>query len=166
MEEKNFDPETCTIDELKAVIEKYKNEEEYYNTMQLSAKTFINSVYGVFGTEWFNLANTDIAESITLQGQDLIKFSVIEINKYINEFWNKDYEGHKRIADRLRNIFGDVFKYDEFLELAKRNSLKINTLQVYGDTDSAYITLQPIIDACCIPADQQQKNIQSGKENL
>ena len=155
MEEKNFDPETCTIDELKAVIEKYKNEEEYYNTMQLSAKTFINSVYGVFGTEWFNLANTDIAESITLQGQDLIKFSVIEINKYINEFWNKDYEGHKRIADRLRNIFGDAFKYDEFLELAKRNLLKINTLQVYGDTDSAYITLQPIIDACCIPADQQ-----------
>ena len=136
MEEKNFDPETCTIDELKAVIEKYKNEEEYYNTMQLSAKTFINSVYGVFGTEWFNLANTDIAESITLQGQDLIKFSVIEINKYINEFWNKDYEGHKRIADRLRNIFGDAFKYDEFLESAKRNLLKINTIQIYGDTDS------------------------------
>jgi len=155
MEEQNFNPETCTIDELKAVIEKYKNEEEYYNTMQLSAKTFINSVYGVFGTAWFNLANTDIAESITLQGQDLIKFSVIEINKYINEFWNQDYEGHKRIADRLRNIFGDAFKYDEFLELAKRNVLKINTLQVYGDTDSAYITLQPIIDACCIPADQQ-----------
>ena len=155
MEEQNFNPETCTIDELKAVIEKYKNEEEYYNTMQLSAKTFINSVYGVFGTAWFNLANTDIAESITLQGQDLIKFSVIEINKYINEFWNQDYEGHKRIADRLRNIFGDAFNYDEFLELAKRNLLKINTLQVYGDTDSAYITLQPIIDACCIPADQQ-----------
>ena len=155
MEEQNFNPETCTIDELKAVIEKYKNEEEYYNTMQLSAKTFINSVYGYFGTSFGQLANSDIAESITLQGQDLIKFSVIEINKYINEFWNQDYEGHKRIADRLRNIFGDAFKYDEFLELAKRNLLKINTLQVYGDTDSAYITLQPIIDACCIPADQQ-----------
>ena len=28
MEEQNFNPETCTIDELKAVIEKYKNEEE------------------------------------------------------------------------------------------------------------------------------------------
>ena len=155
MEEQNFNPETCTIDDLKAVIEKYKDEEEYYNTMQLSAKTFINSVYGYFGTSFGQLANSDIAESITLQGQDLIKFSVIEINKYINEFWNQDYEGHKRIADRLRNIFGDAFKYDEFLELAKRNSLKINTLQVYGDTDSAYITLQPIIDACCIPADQQ-----------
>lgn len=136
MEEKNFDPETCTIDELKAVIEKYKDEEEYYNTMQLSAKTFINSVYGYFGTSFGQLANSDIAESITLQGQDLIKFSVIEINKYINEFWNQDYEGHKRIADRLRNIFGDAFKYDEFLESAKRNLLKINTIQIYGDTDS------------------------------
>jgi hypothetical protein len=136
MEEQNFNPETCSIEDLKDRIDYLENEEEYYNTMQLSAKTFINSVYGVFGTAFFNLANSDIAESITLQGQDLIKFSVNEINDYINNHWNQDYEGHKRIADRLRNIFGDAFKYDEFLDLAKRNLLKINTIQVYGDTDS------------------------------
>lgn len=136
MEEQNFNPETCTIEELKEKIESLKNEEEYYNTMQLSAKTFINSVYGVFGTAWFNLANTDIAESITLQGQDLIKFSVIEINKYINDFWNQDYDGHKRIADRLRRVFGDAFNYNGFLEAAKNNTIKLDTVQVYGDTDS------------------------------
>lgn len=155
MTEQNFNPETCTIDELKAKIEELKNKEEYYNTMQLSAKTFINSVYGVFGTAWFNLSNTDIAESITLQGQDLIKFSVIEINDYINNHWNQDYDGHKRIANRLRGIFGDAFKYDQFLECAKNNTIKLDTVQVYGDTDSAYITLQPLIDSCYIPEDQQ-----------
>ena len=136
MEEQNFNPETCSIEELKARIDYFENEEEYYNTMQLSAKTFINSVYGVFGTAFFNLADSDIAESITLQGQDLIKFSVIEINDYINNHWNQDYEGHKRIADRLRNIFGDAFKYDQFLECAKNNTIKLDTVQVYGDTDS------------------------------
>lgn len=134
MEEQNFNPETCTIEELKEKIESLKNEEEYYNTMQLSAKTFINSVYGVFGTAWFNLANTDIAESITLQGQDLIKFSVIEINKYINDFWNQDYDGHKRIADRLRRVFGDAFNYNGFLDAAKNNTIKLDTVQVYGDS--------------------------------
>ena len=134
MTEQNFNPETCTIDELKAKIEELKNKEEYYNTMQLSAKTFINSVYGVFGTAWFNLSNTDIAESITLQGQDLIKFSVTEINDYINNHWNQDYDGHKRIADRMRSIFGDAFKYDQFLECAKNNTIKLDTVQVYGDS--------------------------------
>ena len=124
MEEQNFNPETCSIEDLKARIDHLENEEEYYNTMQLSAKTFINSVYGVFGTAFFNLADSDIAESITLQGQDLIKFSVIEINNYINNYWNQDYDGHKRIADRLRNIFGDAFKYDQFLECAKNNTIK------------------------------------------
>ena len=136
MEEQNFNPETCSIEELKARIDYFENEEEYYNTMQLSAKTFINSVYGYFGTSFGSLADSDIAESITLQGQDLIKFSVIEINDYINNHWNQDYDGHKRIADRLRNIFGDAFKYDQFLECAKNNTIKLDTVQVYGDTDS------------------------------
>ena len=133
---KIFDPNTCSLEELKARINELELTEEYYNTMQLSAKTFINSVYGYFGTSFALLANSDIAESITLQGQDLIKFSVIEINDYINNVWNRDYEGHKRIADRMKGIFGDAFKYEQFLELARANTLKISTVQVYGDTDS------------------------------
>jgi hypothetical protein len=36
----------------------------------------------------------------------------------------------------LRNIFGDAFKYDQFLECAKNNTIKLDTVQVYGDTDS------------------------------
>lgn len=155
MDQNNFNPETCSLDELKARIDELENTEEFYNTMQLATKIFINSVYGVFGTAFFNLADSDIAESITLQGQDLIKFSVNEINKYINEHWNTDYEGHKRIADRLKDIFGDTFDYDGFIYRAKSNLLKISSLQAYGDTDSAYITLQPLIDACNIPLEQQ-----------
>ena len=136
MDQQNFNPETCSIEELKKRIDELENTEEYYNTMQMSTKIFINSVYGVFGTAFFNLADSDLAESITLQGQDLIKFSVIEINDYINNLWNQDYEGHKRIADRLKKIFGDSFNYDQFLESAKKNKISLETAQVYGDTDS------------------------------
>ena len=134
MQENNFDPENCTLDELRARIDELEDIEEYYNTMQLSAKTFINSVYGYFGATFAALANIDIAESITLQGQDLIKFSVIEINDYMNNLWNQDYDGHKRIADKMRSIFGDKFNYDQFLELAKKNKIHLDTVQVYGDS--------------------------------
>jgi len=128
-----FDPETCPIEELEKQIEKYKGEEDYWNTMQLSAKTFINSVYGVFGTKYFNLANTDIAESITLQGQHLIKYSVVQINKYFKEQWHLDVEGHKRIASYMKDKFPD-FDVEAFLKMASTNKLNFDTLQVYGDS--------------------------------
>lgn len=136
MEDNNqiFDPETCPLDLLRKKIAEYTDEEDYYNTMQQSAKTFINSVYGVFGTEFFNLANTDIAESITLQGQDLIKYSVIQINDYIKNMWNQDVDGHKRVADRMKALFGDAFEYDKFMNAARTNKIMIDTLQVYGDS--------------------------------
>jgi DNA polymerase elongation subunit (family B) len=150
----DIDPETCSIDELKKAIDDVKNNEDYYHTMEQSAKTFINSVYGVFGTKFFNLCNTDIAESITLQGQHLIKFSVEQINDYFRNKWQSDTEAHKKIADKMQEMFPD-FDRDNFLRLASTNPLSFNTLQAYGDTDSAYITLQPIIDACHIPLEQQ-----------
>ena len=126
--------EKVSLDELKERIEKLRLQTEYYNTMQLSAKTFINSVYGVFGTEFFNLSNTDIAESITLQGQDLIKFSVVEINDYVKNKWNDDIEGHKRIAEKMKSLFGDKFDYEGFLESAKTKKIDLETVQVYGDS--------------------------------
>ena len=149
-----FDPYTCPIDELEKKIEEFGDQEEYWNTMQLSAKTFINSVYGVFGTKFFNLANTDIAESITLQGQHLIKYSVVQINKYFKEQWHKDVEGHKKIAAYMKERFAE-FDDESFLRIASTNQLSFDTLQCYGDTDSAYITMEPLIRMYGIPKEQQ-----------
>lgn len=166
MEDKNivaqdgvFDPETCPLEVLRQKIDQFENEEDFYNTMQLSAKTFINSVYGVFGTEFFNLANTDIAESITLQGQDLIKYSVVQINDYIKNLWNQDYDGHKRIADRMKGIFGDAFAYDKFLEAARNNKIMVDTMQIYGDSvtgdsmidlhDGSRMSIEEMFNECC-----------------
>ena len=144
MEDNNqiFDPETCPLELLRKKIAEYTDEEDYYNTMQQSAKTFINSVYGVFGTEFFNLANTDIAESITLQGQDLIKYSVIQINDYIKNMWNQDIDGHKRVADRMKTLFGDAFDYEKFMNAARTNKIMIDTMQVQGVIRSARSTRQ------------------------
>lgn len=150
-----IDPETCSIEELEAVVNRCKVEEDYWNTMQLSAKTFINSVYGVFGTNFFNLANVDLAESITLQGQDLIKFSVRKINGYFKEEWHKNIEGHKGVSDVMINEFGiKDFDSENFERLAKQ-PLDFQTLQVYGDslvgnsqilTDNGIMTIKEMFD--------------------
>lgn len=149
-----IDPETCPIEELERVCSLCKREEDYWNTMQLSAKTFINSVYGVFGTTFFNLSNIDLAESITLQGQDLIKYSVRMVDGYFKEIWHTDYEGHKRVSDIMINEY-NVKDFDrERFEREARNPLTFNTLQAYGDTDSAYLTMEPLLNAYGIPDNQ------------
>ena len=133
----DIDPETCSIEELKNDIEKVKAKVELANTQQLSAKLFLNSVYGVFGTAFFNLFNEDIAESITLQGQDLIKFSVEEINKYFAELWNKDTDAHFLVAKEMKEKH-PMFDVETFLKYASTNRPQFSTLQRYGDTDSIF----------------------------
>jgi DNA polymerase elongation subunit (family B) len=89
---------------------------------QGAIKILINSIYGAFGNKWFYFYNPDIAQSITLQGQDLIKFSIKAINFYFKERWHLDKELH------------------EILGVADRKISKINDeAAIYTDTDSIYV---------------------------
>lgn len=65
---------------------------------QNAIKILINSIYGAFGNKWFYFYNPDIAQSITLQGQDLIKFSIKAVNHYFLEKWHLDTELHKMLG--------------------------------------------------------------------
>lgn len=65
---------------------------------QNAIKLLINSIYGAFGNKWFYFYNPDIAQSITLQGQDLIKFSIKAVNFYFREKWHLDQELHKQLG--------------------------------------------------------------------
>ena len=46
----------------------------------------LNSIYGAFGNKWFHFFNINIAESITLQGQNAILYSENILNKYLPTF--------------------------------------------------------------------------------
>lgn len=65
---------------------------------QNAIKILINSIYGAFGNKWFYFYNPDIAQSITLQGQDLIKFSIKAVNHYFLEKWHLDTELHEMLG--------------------------------------------------------------------
>ena len=95
---------------------------------QNAIKILINSIYGAFGNKWFYFYNPDIAQSITLQGQDLIKFSIKAVNHYFLEKWHLDEELHKLLGI-------DKFKIHQVTEEAA----------IYTDTDSIYVQFDAAI---------------------
>lgn len=131
----NIDPNTCTMAELEDAIQNCQNAEDEYNTKQLGAKTFINSIYGALANKFYYNSNVAMAESITLQGQDLIKYSVRVVNYYFDKVWPFDTETHKKIANYMLKKYPN-FDTEGFLKLAAQPVQFGDTMQIYGDTDS------------------------------
>lgn len=97
---------------------------------QNAIKLLINSIYGAFGNKWFYFYNPDIAQSITLQGQDLIKFSIKAVNHYFLEKWHLDTELH------------------ELLGISQYTISKVeDEAAIYTDTDSIYVQFDSAIES-------------------
>jgi len=68
-----------------------------------------------------------MSESVTMQGQDIIKFANNVINNYFKNLWHKDYDLHN--------------------QLGISHPSKVNKdVTIYNDTDSVYFTLNDIIN--------------------
>jgi len=100
------------IQSLTALKNEYKNEEQ-------GIKLTMNSIYGAIGNNYFACFNPDVAEAVTLQGQDLIKYSSMLITRYFHEFWHIDTELHQKLG----------------ISTPKK---VIRPMVVYGDTDSVF----------------------------
>lgn len=130
-----IDPETCSIEELESNISNLEGLSEYWDSFQLAAKLIINSMYGCMASKFFFMHNLNVAEAITLQGQNLNHFSEAAINKYINEIFRNDEEMHQKL--------GIDFAKSKFL--AKGASHGKGGWACGGDTDSLYIELGPLL---------------------
>lgn len=121
-----IDYSLCSVDELnKLLLEFQKKSSDYYNEEQ-GIKLTLNSIYGALGNKWFALNNKDVAESVTLQGQDIWRFAEKIINKYFNEMWHLDSELHEK------------------MEVTNVRPLNLDFV-VYGDTDSVFSKSKLII---------------------
>jgi hypothetical protein len=92
-----IDVEKASKEEIINEIERLKSLQDLYMNAEQAVKIFINSIYGACGSPWFSFFNTDVAEAVTLQGQDLIKYSEKILNRYFLEFWHKDTKLHKKM---------------------------------------------------------------------
>jgi DNA polymerase elongation subunit (family B) len=99
---------------------------------QGAIKILINSIYGAFGNKWFYFYNLEIAQSITLQGQDMIKFANKAIDFYFKNRWHLDTELHKHLGYDDRTIT----KIDDDVIIA-----------IYTDTDSTYVNFEPALNS-------------------
>jgi hypothetical protein len=97
---------------------------------QNAIKILINSIYGAFGNKWFYFYNPDIAQSITLQGQDLIKFSIKAVNHYFLERWHLDTELHEQLG------------------ISQYTINKVDSeAAIYTDTDSIYVQFDSALES-------------------
>jgi DNA polymerase elongation subunit (family B) len=125
-----IDPNNCSIEDLKLEIKKLRSVVDEYNGLQHSIKIFINSIYGACASPFFVGYNIYVAEAVTLQGQDIIHFANSIIDDYFINLWHKDTQAH------------------EALGLTKVNPITSKSLVIYNDTDSTYVTFEPVLKSC------------------
>lgn len=165
--QEGFDPETCSIEELEAEVNRMKDLEDFYESKQLGEKLFLNSMYGAVSSKYFVGYNLEVSKSITLQGQDLNHFSENCVNKYFSGVFQNDVELHKKLGIRTEDAQkvvigkGRLTVKNEYYteEYKQKNNLTHlvgnQTLTVAGDTDSIYVEFGRIVNQLNIPDEQQ-----------
>lgn len=118
------------IAELTSLKNELKNEEQ-------AVKLTMNSIYGAVGNSFFVCFNTEVAEAVTLQGQDMIKFSEKIVNRYFQEHWHLDTELHEKLG----------------ITSVKRIH---RPLVIYSDTDSNYVTFEEVVNSCDYPGEGKE----------
>jgi len=118
-----------TKEELKEKIERLTSLKNELKNEEQAVKLTMNSIYGAIGNNWFVCFNPEVAEAVTLQGQDLIKHSEKILHKYFHEFWHQDKELHDKLG----------------LTTVKKIHKQ---MVVYGDTDSNYVSFQEVVASC------------------
>ena len=97
--------------------QKTKDEMSVLNIKQHTIKIFINTVYGALGNKVFPLGDDDLARSITLTGQAVIK------------------QGNKILTEYIKQKTG-----------LTDSELEKHTPIIYNDTDSSYISLEHLVE--------------------
>lgn len=116
---------------LKQELERLENLYVSNTIEEQGIKIFLNSIYGSLASDSFFGFNIKMAEAITLQGQDIIKFSSDSIQKSLEIFCTK-----KEIYSKfgIENINLEKIKNKNFI--------------IYNDTDSVFIEFGSIIESC------------------
>lgn len=136
-----LNPQTLTQQELedldystlsKEEIESFKTFAKNCASQEQSIKLTINSIYGAFGNEFFHFYNSDIAETITLQGQEAIRHTEKMIEMYFHEIFHKDVELHKKLGVPegyvVPKIKGTIYKYGDTDSVEKSSTVIDNVL--------------------------------------
>ena len=113
-----------------------KTRESILNNKQYALKILMNSIYGAFANNFFFLRDRDVARSITITGQSVIKKG----SQIIEEFFVKNG--------------------------IEKESLEKNYPMVYGDTDSCHVSVQRLLEKNNIKLLKKDKTLNSDAEKV
>lgn len=140
----NIDPENCSIDELEKEVQRLEDLGDFYETKQLALKKFLNSVYGAIASKYFIGFNTNVAESITLQGQHLNHYTENCMNDYFKGIFQNDTELHKKLGIKTEDAKNVTIAKGKITDTGLLEGKEFNYLNgnqsgvVAGDTDSVH----------------------------
>lgn len=123
------DVSTMTKQELASYITELEDESLQCSNREGAIKLIINSIYGAFANRYFHFYNLYIAEAITLQAQESIRYAEDCVMKYFKEFWVKDKKLHEHLG-----FTGEVPALSE-------------NVWIYTDTDSGYLVFDEAMKA-------------------
>lgn len=129
----NFDWDSLSDSEYKDAIRQLQDEASIFGTLEQSNKLVLNSIYGSMASKFFYWYDKDLAESITIQGQDAIKYAEKALDTYFHKVFYKDIE----LLKKLKELCDDVI-------LDPKPCSK--PMVVYMDTDSAYVTFEEVAE--------------------
>lgn len=156
-------PETASFDDLEKEIGRLDLLSDFYDGKQQAQKRFLNSMYGALASVYFSLSNVDVAEAITLQGQDLNHFSENCVNMYFIKVLPTETEFLKKYGVNTdKPIRIDLSKgrltpnppldhRDESYSHIKGDY----SATIIGDTDSIYIEFGRIANQLGVPVKDQ-----------
>ena len=130
----NIDPTTASRDMIRTEIERLQALSDTWRNEEQAIKLAINSIYGGLGNKYFVAHNSEVAESVTLQGQDLIKYAEQVMNEYFWA-WHTKHELHARMG-----LVGEVRPVKK-------------PVNVYSDTDSCYVSFEEVLLSCDWPGE-------------
>jgi len=113
-----------------------KKRESILNNKQYALKILMNSIYGAFANNFFFLSDRDVARSITVTGQSVIKKG----SEIIEEFFVKNG--------------------------IEKESLEKNSPMVYGDTDSCHVSVKRLLEKNNIKLLKKDKTLNSDAEKV
>jgi len=122
----NIDIESCSIEQLSQEIERLKKLKIPKTNEEQAIKIFLNSTYGALASKYFFGFNIKIAESITLQGQDLIKWTSLKLNEWFSK-WHTYTDIHQKLGVKVLS------------EIQEKENV------IYNDTDSCYVKFSSLL---------------------
>ena len=127
----NFDWSSLSDSDKKIAIRQLEEEANIKKTLEQSNKLVLNSIYGSMANIFFYWYDKRLAETITIQGQDAIKYAEKALDTYFHKVFHKD----TLVLKELQKICPDI---------NMEPSPCTKPMVVYMDTDSAYVTFEEV----------------------